>query len=369
MARYDEQRGVWRLTATASRPGQKRRRVLRDFKAPHTPAGAKAAERAELILQAETATKADAAAAYAGTFRSYAERWVDRNRQDWSPGTVEQVEHTLARHVYPHIGTMPLAAPDAPDRIEDMYAAWANHPRRYSKPTRRRWHAMVRAVFSHAIKRGAINVDPMVRVDAAGAATADIPPTVPAKADLEAALAAAPTPAARLFFMLAAYTGARRGSIVSLRWHEVDLEAGTLFFRKTKENNPYTVAIEAQLVAELKATRLRAMETAMALGLGRRLAELYLFSKDGGLTPWNVSWPTHIWRRTADAVGLYDVRLHDLRHFHASHCLAQGISHADVAHRLGCTEANVLRTYSHRVNSDADRRAAQLIEAMFADHG
>jgi integrase len=58
-------------------------------------------------------------------------------------------------------------------------------------------------------------------------------------------------------------------------------------------------------------------------------------------------------------------RLHDVRHFAASRMLAGGIAARVVADRLGCTESNVLRTYSHRVPSPDDGRAAEIMAALF----
>lgn len=362
MATYNASRQAWRITATASRPGEARRRRVRDFHAPNTRAGRRAAEAAEVRFRDEIAAEL-AADTYAGTFAEAAADWVKRNREDWSPLNVRHVERALRAHVIPTLGPIALEEVTAED-IANLYADWAEAG--YAKPTRRRWHGMVRAIFSEAIRLGRLTVDPMVRVKPAGRTRADTPPTIPEPDDIEAAIAAAPTVKAGRFFKAAARTGARRDSVLNLRWRDVDLDEATLHFTVTKEDEPYTVAIDAELVAELRTMRREALETAMALGLGRRIGDLYLFSSDGGLTPWGVSWPSHAWRKAADAVGLYEVRLHDLRHFHASRLLKARFSHAEVAERLGCTEANVIRTYSHVVDRDADRRAAGVIGDLFA---
>jgi integrase len=362
MATFNPERQVWRLTATASRPGEARRRRVRDFHAPDTRAGRRAAEAAEVRFRDEIAAELETTV-YAGTFAAAAADWVKRNREDWSPLNVKHVERALRAHVNPTLGPIALEAVSAED-VENLYADWSAAG--YAKPTRRRWHGMVRAIFSEAIRLGRLTVDPMVRVKPAGRTKADTPPTIPSPDDIEAAIEAAPTAMAGRFFTMAARTGARRDSILNLRWRDVDLDAATLHFTVTKEDEPYTVAIDDGLVAELRSQRREALETAMALGLGRRIGDLYLFSSDGGATPWGVSWPSHAWRKAADKVGLYEVRLHDLRHFHASRLLKARFSHAEVAERLGCTEANVIRTYSHVVDRDADRRAADVVGALFS---
>jgi integrase len=116
-------------------------------------------------------------------------------------------------------------------------------------------------------------------------------------------------------------------------------------------------------MAVLAAHRERCGEAAKSVGI-ELVASSFVFSDDGGASHWNLSWPSHGWRWFADKAGLKGVRLHDLRHTAASHMLMAGIPISIVAERLGCTEANVLRTYRHFVPA-ADREAAQLMERLF----
>ena len=95
-------------------------------------------------------------------------------------------------------------------------------------------------------------------------------------------------------------------------------------------------------------------------------ARSFVFSDDGGVTHWSLSWPTHGWKRFADKAALAGVRLHDLRHTAASQMLMAGIPISIVAQRLGCTEANILRTYRHFIPG-SDRTAADLMDRML--HG
>ena len=59
-------------------------------------------------------------------------------------------------------------------------------------------------------------------------------------------------------------------------------------------------------------------------------------------------------------------RLHDLRHFAATRLLRAALPPGVVADRLGCTEANVISTYSHRVPTGEDARAAQVMAEVLA---
>ena len=68
-----------------------------------------------------------------------------------------------------------------------------------------------------------------------------------------------------------------------------------------------------------------------------------MFSDDGGVSHWDLGWPTHAWKRYATKAGVLGVRLHDLRHTAASQMLMAGVPLSVVAERLGCTEGSILR--------------------------
>lgn len=86
-----------------------------------------------------------------------------------------------------------------------------------------------------------------------------------------------------------------------------------------------------------------------------------MFSDDGGATHWNLSWPSHAWPKYAAEAGVKGVRLHDLRHTAASEMLMAGVPVSIVAERLGCTEANMLKTYRHFIPG-SDQAAADFMD-------
>ena len=77
----------------------------------------------------------------------------------------------------------------------------------------------------------------------------------------------------------AAYTGARRGEVLALRWSELDLDAGTvtisrslaqtrdgLFFKEPKSGRSRTISISSTLVATLRSHRAAQSAEKVALG-------------------------------------------------------------------------------------------------------
>jgi integrase len=72
-----------------------------------------------------------------------------------------------------------------------------------------------------------------------------------------------------------------------------------------------------------------------------------------------------LFKRLSKAAGLPPIRLHDLRHSHATHCLEAGVHAKVVSERLGhSTVSMTLDTYSHAVpamEEDAASRVAALV--------
>ena len=373
MARWDEKRGAWRVVIDISRPGQTRQRRYHDVKAPNTRDGRKTAELAEARLKIEAADAVErdwpGGREPGSTFAAVAADWVDRNRTRWSPKTLKETKYALQRYILPCIGATPLDHV-SPSQIETMYAAWGAEGR--SPSTMRRWHGMINSVFADAQRLGEISTNPMVRVRPAGGKAKER--RIPTPDEVRRVITAA-GPMTAVFFELAAATGARRGTLVALRWRDVDLQAGTVSYveavaegcdgqvlKSNKADVAYAVTITGPSLEALREHRHRALETAMALGIAGEFGSLFVFSRDGGSKHWNVSWPTHAWHDACIAAGVAPFRLHDVRHFSASRLLAAGVPSRVVADRLGCTEGNVLRTYSHRVSSSAeDARAAQVM--------
>ena len=183
------------------------------------------------------------------------------------------------------------------------------------------------------------------------------------------------TPDFAVFVQLAATVGARRGTLVALRWGDVDLGRGTIIFSRsiaesregtvekgTKADRSYAVTLGPDTKAELVGHADRAKERAAEVGVtfGPRS---FVFSDDGGASHWSLAWPSHAWERYSARAGIVRLRLHDLRHTAASQMLMAGVPISVVAERLGCSEGNILRTYRHYIPG-SDQEAAELMDRL-----
>ena len=181
---------------------------------------------------------------------------------------------------------------------------------------------------------------------------------------------------------LAANTGMRRGEVLGLRWSDVDLDAGRLTITRTlittevqrvgqsgmSRGTPKTskgrrqVAIDPGTVAALRTHRARQLEERMALGAGYADEDLVVCRVDG--TPLHPKLFSDYFTKEARRAGLPVIRLHDLRHTHATLALRAGVHPRIVQERLGHANISItLDTYSH-VDLDMQAAAAAQIAAL-----
>ena len=176
------------------------------------------------------------------------------------------------------------------------------------------------------------------------------------------------------FFRLAAYTGARRGELLNLRWNDIDFTTGDVTLSgsvavvggqriegTTKSDRGRLVRVDAGTIAALRDHRRRQVEERLAASsLWRDDADLVFRRQDGAaLFPDTVS---QLMPRFCQASGVPRLRLHDLRHTHATTLLLAGVAPHVVADRLGHRDATVtLRIYAHVL-----RRHAAAVGDVFA---
>jgi integrase len=170
--------------------------------------------------------------------------------------------------------------------------------------------------------------------------------------DLNALLAAADDDD-RLMFVLAAQTGARKGEVLGLTWHDIDVPGRTLHIDrqldrwgnrsplKTKRSRR-TVAVSPALAAQLAEHRL-------ASGAGEH--DL-VFRRHG--RPYTHGAADRALRRALKRAGMAPMGWHELRHSHVSVMFAAGHDAVAIAARIGDSVETVLRVYAHEY--DAARR-------------
>jgi integrase len=177
---------------------------------------------------------------------------------------------------------------------------------------------------------------------------------------------------------VAASTGMRRGELCGLRWTAVDLSRGVLTVEQSTvmvggrplQGEPKTragrrrVALDPATVDVLASVRQRQQEWQRLFGGSYQPGWVFCWP-DG--RPFSPDWVSHRFHDLVLASGLPQIRLHDLRHTHATLALEAGVPAKVVADRLGHAGIQItLDTYTHHVEA-LDRQAAVAVAGLIGN--
>lgn len=301
------------------------------------------------------------------TVGQYLEKWLeDYGRANLAPTTLKNYSVIIKAHLVPALGHISLPQLQ-PMHLQSYYTKALKEGRRrggggLSARSVRYHHAIIREALAHAVKWQLL---------ARNAADAVEPPK-PAKPQMRVLQ---PEEAANLMqalrehnlfplYYAALVTGMRRSELLGLRWEDINLEAGVINLQRSM----HRVAGEGYIVkpTKNKKGRLITMPPSLVTLLSSMVKSSELvFCKPGGapLPPDEVS---RAFTEAVKLAGFPGIRLHDLRHSHATILLAQGIHPKVVQERLGHSQIGMtLDTYSHVVPGLQEAAAGKIDDALY----
>lgn len=304
-------------------------------------------------------------------------------RGEWLPAIRTTVRATtfanyvshVDMHLVPRLGSYKLSELDG-RTVNAFYAALLAGGRidgggGLARSSVRRIHAALHKALKDAVRWGYLSTNPADQADPPKLrAEGPTEMTVWTASELRSFLAFARLDSLYPVWFVLATTGMRRGEALGLRWCDVDLEAGN-------------VAIRQSLVAvgsEIQLSTPKTSRSRRVVAIDRRtrdmLAEHRSRSKNvaasnlifgdcfgGRVCPIGT---TKRFRKLVKASGLPRIRLHDLRHTHATLALQAGVHPKIVSERLGhSTVSLTLDVYSHAVPHMQKDAAEQIARVMF----
>jgi len=158
---------------------------------------------------------------------------------------------------------------------------------------------------------------------------------------------------------VAAMTGMRRGEVLGLRWRDIDLDAARISVRQAlvsvayevivstpKTHQARTIDLDPDTVDQLRAHRLSQEQEREEWGSDYHDRDL-VFCKENG-TPIHPHTFSQAFERLVAGSDLPKIRLHDLRHTHATIALKAGVPVKVISERLGHeTPAFTMKQYAH----------------------
>jgi integrase len=276
----------------------------------------------------------------AATVADLCAAWQADRRAQWRPATEQEVVRQVERYILPKLGRR-KAAEVRPAHVREIH----DELTRAGAPVMsNRVVSTIRSMFSWAVRRddwAAIQHNPAAisvmneehrreRYPQNGE-LARLVNVLHDRADL-----------AGRFYQLLLLTGARRGELESMRWADVDLDAGvwTKPRTATKQKRSHRLPLSAEAAEVLRQVKLTEPFQPFA-----RLQEHQL---------------RKAWREILRAANITNLRVHDLRHWHASLLASMGLSLPIIGALLGHSNQATTQRYAHLLD-DALRQAADRV--------
>ncbi len=308
------------------------------------------------------------------------ERWLPARKSGLRPSTFESYALNVRAHVAPRLDSVPLQKLTAAD-LTAFYGELLDHGRSdggggLSPHTVRYCHTIIRRALADAERWDLITRNPADRA----AVPAARPPAMNTWKLAELREFLDRVRADRLYplWHLLASTGMRRGEALGLTWRDLDAEAGRLAVVRawvatvggeTSLQAPKTargrrqLALDRDTVEVLVAWRRCQLKERLALGAAYDDGDRIFCRADG--RPYDPGYISSGFRAAVKAAGLPTIRLHDLRHTHASLLLQQGTHPKVASERLGHgSTAFTMDTYAHTtpaLHADAAESVAALL--------
>src|SRR5262245_2264300 len=314
------------------------------------------------------------------TVAAFLNQWIEHMQGQVSPLSHQRYTEIARKNLAPLLGGVALTKLQ-PAQISQAYSKALTSGRRdgtggLSPRTVHHLHRVLREALQQAVRWQLLARNP---------ADAVKPPKVERKQmqtlDAEATVALIEAARGTNLFMpilLGVLCGLRRGEITALRWRSIDLDRGQLSVtasteqtnrgireKETKSGKARTVALPSLIVDELRRHRVAQAEGLLRAGV-RLTDDHHVVAREDG-PPLQPRSLTHAFVKFVRRHGLASIRLHDLRHSHATHMLAAGVHPKVAQERLGHSSVSVtIDLYSH-VLPGMQAEAVSKVDAALRD--
>ena len=160
-------------------------------------------------------------------------------------------------------------------------------------------------------------------------------------------------------FMTLYWTGMRLGELLALNPKDVDLEKRTISITKSYQRLGKKDVITPPKTPKSK--RVITIPEFLAADIKDYMDSLYDLQEDDRLFPITKYYLEHEMQRGIKESGVKRIRVHDLRHSHASMLIELGFSPLEIANRLGHEKVETtLNTYAHLYPNKQTKLAERL---------
>ena len=374
--------GSYELRWDAPRGEDGKRRVRQK-----TVQGNKKTAEAELNRILAALSKSDAEIASEEPVQECYRRFLkERANKNLRPGTVKGYNNVFKNYVLPECGEVPLARVDRENLQRVIQRMIESHLGPYTIQVN---YQYLKGFFSWTVKAHLLTKTPATGLtlpEVSRTSTAEILSSAEVREVLDV-LEGTPY---WLPTLLGLYTGMRPGEVLGISWKDVDLLNGKVFVRHTlnpagesfflgppkNKSSERAIAVSPKVVSVLRDRRQKMPENfwhETVETVGNRLKCVAVpvefpqvcAQPDGRIIKAG-TWG-NAFRSKLLGAGMTPIRLHDLRHTHASLLLLDGVPMLVVSRRLGhATIQTTINQYGHLLPS-SDPEAASGFEGIIDD--
>ena len=279
------------------------------------------------------------------TFQNLYEIYMEDMAARLKQSTLLTKKAVLQTHILPFFGSKPINEIKASD-VRRWQAKLMSSPNNYSQTYLKKINAELNSIINYAKRFYDLNTNPCGKAGTIGKAKAEEMDYWTYDEYIAFREGVKDKSLSYICFEVLYWTGMREGELLALSPADIDLDNKTISINRTYQR------IEGKDVFTSPKTRKSKRKIPIPDFLCQELSDYiqsrYMLDADERLFPVTKSYLSHEMIRGCKNTGVKKIRIHDIRHSHASLLINQGCDALMLADRLGHEKVSTtLNTYSH----------------------
>lgn len=279
------------------------------------------------------------------TFQNLYEIYMEDMAARLKQSTLLTKKAVLQTHILPFFGSKPINEIKASD-VRKWQAKLMSSPNNYSQTYLKKINTELNSIINYAKRFYDLNTNPCGKAGTIGKAKAEEMDYWTYDEYIAFRDGVKDKSLSYICFEVLYWTGMREGELLALSPADIDLDNKTISINRTYQR------IEGKDVFTSPKTRKSKRKIPIPDFLCQELSDYiqsrYMLDADERLFPVTKSYLSHEMIRGCKNTGVKKIRIHDIRHSHASLLINQGCDALMLADRLGHEKVSTtLNTYSH----------------------
>lgn len=279
------------------------------------------------------------------TFQNLYELYMEDMTARLKQSTILTKKHICETHILPFFGKKPINEIKASD-VRRWQNQLMNSSKGYSKTYLKTINNQLTCMINYAKRFYDLNTNPCGQAGSIGQAKAEEMDYWTYNEYIAFREGIKDKPLSYICFQVLYWTGMREGELLALTAADIDLVAKQIDINKTYQR------LHGEDIITTPKTRKSKRKVPIPDFLCQELQEYmdsrYMLAPNERLFPITKSFLSHEMERGCKATGVKRIRIHDIRHSHASLLINQGCDALILADRLGHEKVSTtLNTYSH----------------------